>query len=81
MDACEMLLRDLILGGPLLYGGGNFRVLTVVPGRDSEDGIRAEEASTEFTLAGVIRGTVTQSGSSVGVNGFDFRFGFGIAPF
>ena len=28
-----------------------------------------------------IRGTVTQSGSSVGVYGFDGRFGFGTKPF
>ena len=58
-----------------LYGGGSFRV-SFVPRRVGGGG-----ATDCESIRIVIRGTVTQSGSSLYVYGFDARSGFGIAPF
>jgi len=61
-----------------LYGGGNLRVPFVVL---RELGVLVAVVEDWGKLLVGARGTVTQSGSSLCVYGFDGRFGFGTAPF
>jgi hypothetical protein len=60
--------RDGVGGGGSLRGG-------LDEGRGGSEDMLLWEGGR-----GGMRGTVTQSGSSVGANGFEGRFGFGMAP-
>lgn len=60
------------------YGGGSLRVPLVIL-REPGDFVAVVE-DWEMPLAGM-RGTVTQSGSSLCAYGFEGLFGFGTAPF
>lgn len=64
-----------------LKGGGNF-LMPLVPLEEEPRGFGGGGA-TDFILdpRASGRGTATQSGSSVGVKGFDGRFGLGMNPF
>lgn len=78
----RLLVKEETAETAELKGGGSLRVpfgVVEVEGRGLGGG-GAKDVAADEPRGGGIRGTVTQSGSSVGVYGFEGRFGFGMRP-